>query len=296
MTAIDYRILCAVDGSPASYQGVDLVAALPIRPHDEVIVASRPSYFLASRPGDQTVAARLAARARERAHTHVDVAVARLASGGVRARGVLCEGDDAVDGVLRAAEREGASLIVVGSRGGGPWRSVLLGSVARALAITSPVPVLVVRGKPTPPMRVIVGTDGSSAAHAALVAYGRMPQSEGTVVELMHVLPLYDWGEGDEEEWGIRESVEHDEEAHAQTLLDAQARVLPKGLSTRTYLTRGHVGETILERAEDLGADLVVVGTRGLAGPRAPFFGSTAERVLTHAHCNVLIAPAPVAA
>jgi nucleotide-binding universal stress UspA family protein len=296
MTSFDYRILCGIDGSAGSDQAVDLVGALPIRPHDEVIVASRPPYLFMTRAGDEGLIARATDAARERARADVDAAVARLSHSGVRARGILCDGEDAVDALLRAAERESASIIVVGSRGHGAWSSILLGSVARALAITSPAPVLVVRGRPAPPLRVIVATDGSPAARAALDAFGRLPQSEGCVVELVHVLEAHEWGEGDDETWGIRESVEHDEDVRGRALLEDQARLMPKGLQVRTHLARGHVGETLLGRAKDQGADLIVLGTRGIAGPRKLFFGSTAERVLTHAHCNVLVAPAPASA
>lgn len=41
-------------------------------------------------------------------------------------------------------------------------------------------------------------------------------------------------------------------------------------------------------------ADLIVLGSRGVAGPRRPFWGSTAERVVTTARCSVLIVPVPV--
>jgi nucleotide-binding universal stress UspA family protein len=50
---------------------------------------------------------------------------------------------NAVRELHRGALRHSASLIVVGSRGQGPWRAAL-GSVASALAATAPVPVLVV--------------------------------------------------------------------------------------------------------------------------------------------------------
>lgn len=292
-TEPNYRIVCGVDGSPGSGRAIDLVGALTMRPRDEVIVASRPPYLLAARPDGDGLAARAGAAARDRAHVNVDAGVARLAGHGVRARGVICDGDDAVDGLLRLAERESASLIVVGSRGRGQWTSILLGSTARALAITSPVPVLIVREGVTPPMLILAATDGSPSARAALAAFARMPQSEGAVVELFHVLPVHTWP-AEEIDWddiGSRTDVEHDEEVRATAMLDAQRTLLPPGPVVRTRYERGHVGETILRRATDIGADLIVIGTRGLAGPRQLFFGSTAERVLTHARANVLVGP-----
>lgn len=292
-TEANYRIVCGVDGSPGSDRAIDVVGALPMRPRDEVIVASRPPYLLAARPGDEGLAARAGAAARDRAHVNVDAAVARLAGHGVRARGAICDGDDAVDALLRLAERESASLIVIGSRGRGQWTSILLGSTARALAITSPVPVLIAREGAMPPMRILTATDGSPSARAALAAFARMPRCEGAAVELFHVLPVHTWPTEDVEwgEIGSRTDVEHDEDVRANAMLDAQRTLLPPGLAVTTRHERGHVGETILRRARDIGADLIVIGTRGLSGPRQLFFGSTAERVVTHARANVLVGP-----
>ena len=291
MTEGAYRIVCAVDGSAGADRAVDLVAALPMRTHDEVVVASRPTTLFAVSAGDDGPIARDVAAARERAHVDVDAGVARLAAAGIRARGVVCEGDDAVDALTRLAVREQAAVIVVGSRGRGAWTSILLGSTARALAITSPIATLIVRDHPVAPRRIVVAVDGSPSSRAALMAFAGMPRSEGAAVELLHVLPTHEWPEDRPDELGVRTDVERDEETRGTDLLHREGGLLPSGLIARTRQERGHVGETIIRRAADTDADLVVIGTRGLGGPRQPFFGSTAERVLTHARANVLVGP-----
>ena len=291
MTDGAYRIVCAVDGSAGADRAVDLVGALPMRTHDEVVVASRPTTLFAGPAGDDGLIARTVAAARERAHVDVDAGVARLATAGIHARGAVCEGDDTVDALTRLAVREQAALIVVGSRGRGAWTSILLGSTARALAITSPVATLIVRDRPVAPRRIVAGVDGSPSSRAALIAFAGMPQSDGAVVELLHVLPMHEWPEDRPDEPGTRADVERDEDARGTDMLERERRLLPPGLIVRTRQERGHVGETILRRAADTDADLIVIGTRGLGGPRQPFFGSTAERVLTHARANVLVGP-----
>lgn len=294
MTRLDHRMLIATDGSTGAQHALAFVAALPLRSHDEIVVAMRPAYVLTPAPDGAGVTARLAAAARKRAEGIVEAAVARLRQAGINARGVVCDGVDAVDALLGAAEREGASLIVVGSRGRGPWSSIVLGSTARALAMLSPTPVLVVRDRTTAPVRILAATDGSAAAHAALAAFAAMPHGEGAVLELLAVLPRHDWGdEEDEEALAIRESVEHDEEDAVAARLERERLMAPSGVQSRTHMERGHVGDTVLERADAIGADLIVMGTRGAAGPRARFWGSTAERVLTQARCAVLVAPMP---
>ena len=287
-----YRILIGVDGSMGAQRAVDFVGALPLRSRDEVIVAAAISSLLrypAPPPFDGVTAA-----ARARAVASADAAVARLSDAGLRSRAVVGTGDDAVDALIRVAEVEHASLIVVGSRGHGPWKSILLGSTARALAITSPVPVLIARTSAAP-TRVLVACDGSPSSRAALAAFADMRQTEGAVVELLHVLPAHDW-ESETIDWaeiGQRTDVERAEELVALAMLEGEQRLLPRGLVGQTRIERGHAGRTILRRAEEIHADLIVVGTEGLAGRRQFFFGSTAERVLTATHANVLVSRPP---
>ncbi|HEY6957526.1 MAG TPA: universal stress protein [Candidatus Limnocylindria bacterium] len=293
MTPVQYRMVVGVDGSAGAANAIAFVKHLPIRTSDEVIVTSRPAYILEARGGEASVASRLAATARDRARQLVDGTAAMLRESGITARGVVGEGVDAVDAIMQVAAREKASVVVVGSRGRGPWASLLLGSTARSLAILSPIPVLVVRSSNVP-IRVLAATDGSPAAHRALDAFAKMPQSEGANVELLSVLPMHDWGDDvDEESLAIRESVEHDEEDAVAARLESERSLVAAGVASRTQMERGQVGEQILARADAIGADLIVIGTRGMSGPRARFWGSTAERVLTQARCNVLIAPAP---
>ena len=287
-----YRILCAIDGSAGPHAAVELVARLPHRSRDEVIVASHPEYLLAASPEAGGVLAGAMRRRREAAEGAVRSGVDRLSAAGAKARGIVCEGIDTPDALLRAVESERADLVVVGSRRRGPWTSIFLGSVARSLAILSPVAVLVVRGPADTPVRVLAAVDGSPSSDAALAAFSRLPHAEGTSVELLHVLPEHDWADAqDEELMGIRASVEHDEERRASALLERARGSIGPGLDARVRIERGHAGEHVLARAAATGAQLVVVGMRGSGAPRRPFWGSTAEQVVTQAPCAVLIAP-----
>lgn len=287
-----YRIVVGVDGSDGSRRAIELVAALPVRPHDEVIAASAIASWLrypASGPLEGVTTA-----ARERAEAYAGAAAARLEAAGICARAVVGAGDDALDALMRVVEDERAALIVVGSRGRGPWSSIVLGSTARALAITSPTPVFIARTS-TVPTRVLVACDGSSSSRAALSAFAAMPQSEGAAVELLHVLPRHDWG-NDTIDWraiGQRTEIERAEKLVAVAMLEGEKQLLPQGIDSHVRAERGHPGETILRRAGEIGADLIVVGTQGLRGRRQFFFGSTAERVLTATTANVLVSQPP---
>ncbi|MBX6765035.1 MAG: universal stress protein, partial [Rubrobacteraceae bacterium] len=49
----------------------------------------------------------------------------------------------------------------------------------------------------------------------------------------------------------------------------------------------------IVAVAEEIGADLVVVGSRGLGGLRRTLMGSVSDSVVRHAHCSVLVVRIP---
>jgi nucleotide-binding universal stress UspA family protein len=77
----------------------------------------------------------------------------------------------------------------------------------------------------------------------------------------------------------------------AKELLEAQLeRMREAGSSvTEAHLMSGRADEEIIVRAEQVGADLVVVGSRGLGGIRRALMGSVSDSVVRHAHCPVLL-------
>lgn len=290
------RILFATDGSPGAAAALELLATLPLRPVDDVTVVMYPAYFLVGRPDGTGLIGRLMEGRRKAARSTVDAAVQRLSGRGVRARGVVAQGLEAVDGILRVVTERSPDLIVMGSRGLGPVGSTVVGSTARTLALLSPVPVLIVRDRRTAPRRVLIAVDGSPASRAALAAFTRIPLPDDVEVELLHVLPQHDWSGlpvRDDELAELREEQERSESEAADRLLQASAEALGAGFAVRQAKERGGVADTIWAHADALDADLVVLGSRGLGGPRRPFWGSTAERLIVTAGCSVLLAPVP---
>jgi len=290
------RILFATDGSPGAAAALDLITTLSLRPADEVTVVMYPAYFLAARPDGTGLVGRLMEGRRRAAQATVDATVQRLAGHGARVNGVVAQGLEAVDGILRVVTERSPDLLVMGSRGLGPVSSVVVGSTARTLALQSPVPVLIVREGRSAPKRVLAAVDGSDASRAALAAFAQLPLPGEAAVELLHVLPVHDWSGlpvRDEELAELREAQEQAESDAADTLLEASAQALRKGVTVRTAKERGAVADTIRAHADAMDADLIVLGSRGVSGPRLPFWGSTAERVIVTADCSVLLAPVP---
>src|SRR6266545_2903001 len=153
-------------------------------------------------------------------------------------------------------------------------------------------------------VRMLYATDGSAGAAVALdliCALSLRPVDEVIVVSHPAFLILARPNEGvvgramERRRQRAREVVERDDERQGVARL-REAAALIERLTVRTELERGPVAETVLARASAMGADLVVLGSRGASGPRRPFWGSTAERVLVSARCPVLVAPIPATA
>jgi nucleotide-binding universal stress UspA family protein len=88
----------------------------------------------------------MAASQRAWAQKQMDRLLAKARSARVKARGVMLEGV-AHEQILRAAKRQAAGLIVMGTHGRTGVARFFLGSVAARVAATAPCPVLTVRGR-----------------------------------------------------------------------------------------------------------------------------------------------------
>jgi nucleotide-binding universal stress UspA family protein len=208
--------------------------------------------------------------------------------GGTVAQARLSEGGAAEEIVALAEEIE-AGLIAVGSRGRGRIRRLLIGSVSDAVVRHAHCPVVVVRWKPVVfPAKILLATDGSEEATLAVQTAADLSQRTGSELHIVHVgeVPLV----YHPERHGYHAEYE-EHEREARQLLEAQVEQM-KAAGARVaqaHLRMGKADEEILVLAEELGADLVVVGSRGLGSVSRVLVGSVSDSVVRHAHCPVLV-------
>jgi nucleotide-binding universal stress UspA family protein len=74
-------------------------------------------------------------------------------------------------------------------------------------------------------------------------------------------------------------------------LLHISARLREEGVDAQALLLKGHAPDLILEKAADLKADIVILGSRGHGLLHKALLGSVNEAVIRHARCSVLIVP-----
>lgn len=135
--------------------------------------------------------------------------------------------------------------------------------------------------------RVLVATDFSPTADAAVQWAITVARPHGATVRLVHALtlptPVPGYVIADDGEFGSELRLA------AQTRLDQAAdRVAAPECSLETDLQVGIPSEQILEAAAGWEPDILVIGTRGLTGLAHLLLGSTAERVVQQAECPVL--------
>jgi len=231
---------------------------------------------------------------REAAQKRLDAAAAEVPVEGLEMETVLENGTPS-ERLVEVAEREHADLVVLGTRGLSGLRHLLLGSTASAVVRGAPCPVLTVHPGDEVSLRdlrtVVVPTDFSEDADHAVDELGRLfgPHARGARVVLLHVYhlplllePLF----GD-----VRVIPASFDEISGQLREDlepAAERLRAAGFEVDVDVREGDPSAVVVQRAEDLGADLVAMGTRGRSGLRHVLLGSTAERVVQHASCPVL--------
>src|SRR5919201_691178 len=71
----------------------------------------------------------------------------------------------------------------------------------------------------------------------------------------------------------------------------AEAIAAEAGIAAETCLVSGDAAAEICRRADEQGASLIVMGTRGRKPLAAAILGSVAARVLQHAACPVMVVP-----
>jgi nucleotide-binding universal stress UspA family protein len=195
-----------------------------------------------------------------------------------------------VEATLAAAEKTGADLVALGTRGRTGLKHVLLGSIAERVVRLAPCPVLTVKAgdRGAPLRRLVVATDFSAPAESARDVGVSLAKQFGAALHLVHAfdLPLtmivpY--------EVPIPAAVIHEAREAARKKLDAAVGAIrAQGVEATGHLSVAAAAPAIVQAAADLQADVIVIGTHGHTGLRHVLLGSVAERTLRLAPCAVL--------
>jgi nucleotide-binding universal stress UspA family protein len=112
----------------------------------------------------------------------------------------------------------------------------------------------------------------------------------------IHLLHCYQINMGGVSPYGLVIPEDFDREVRAaaeQKLHEWAEKARAEGIAVEERISPMFPAATLVDTAEEISADLIVMGTRGLTGLRHVLLGSVAERTLREAPCPVLTVKAP---
>jgi nucleotide-binding universal stress UspA family protein len=305
VSAFASKILLATDGSPEAERAARMAVTLSNGLGSELHVlrvGGVPSayygYSEAEMFGRQYQILR--ARAEEYVRERLDEEAEKVRAMGGEVAGSHAGAGSAAAEILRLAEELSAGLVILGSRGFGPLRRAVMGSVSSSVVRHAHGSVLVVRGDGPEwnhlPGRILLAFDGSKEADAATRAAVEISNATSSELHVVYSLNTELWRSypgqiiPNPREEDLLEDLE-ESKRKARAWIDRQAeRIRAEGANVEeVYLAFGKPDEAIVKLGEELEAGLIVTGSRGLGGVRRALMGSVSDSVVQHAHCPVLV-------
>lgn len=284
------RALYATDGSVPSRRAEDLIKSLldPKVCEIEVFsVAAQVPYITPLYGGDYELS-RLDVPPIN-AGSVAGVAADHLASAGFTVSSNSAKGDPAHE-ILRYAEEGHHDLIVLGASHSSWLGNVLLGSVSTQVLHHATCPVIVTHRSPTGTGRILIGVDGSDDSASALASAksfldaSKCSLTIATVVAEPWVsVAVYPPGLpfGDHAEY--RKFQEHRVEEGWTLVERISSDLIADGFKAEGTVLMGSAGPQLLREARHIGAEMIVVGARGLGQIRRTVMGSTSDQIMRHA-------------
>jgi Universal stress protein UspA and related nucleotide-binding proteins len=192
--------------------------------------------------------------------------------------------------IIAMADEWSPDLIVVGSHGRTALGRLFFGSVSQKVINEARCSVRVARGRivePDVPARIIVGVDGSEEADAAVEEIASRDWPVGSEVRIVNsawtIPPAREAGTAvNYAEWIAQET-----EQVRKMVNSAAEKLGSAGLKVSTVVKEQEPKALLCSEAEDLMADCIFVGARGMGRLERILLGSVSLGVATRAHCSV---------
>lgn len=140
--------------------------------------------------------------------------------------------------------------------------------------------------------RIVVGTDGSDSAAEAVRHAAGLAAATGAALDIVSAYEPVPRQRLREESERVPDDVAHavGPREDVNTVLEGATAIAEQaGVGAATHAREGDPADSILDVAEETGADLVVVGNKGMTGARRFLLGSVPNKISHHAPCGVYI-------
>jgi nucleotide-binding universal stress UspA family protein len=136
---------------------------------------------------------------------------------------------------------------------------------------------------------IVVGTDGSPTAEEAVERTAELAQPLRARV---HVVAAYEASTPVKVGGGFKtdSALTISPGVTVEAVLERAVGMLRvKGIEVETYARKGDPADAIIDVAEEVGADLVIVGSKGMRGTKRFLLGSVPNKVSHYSPCDVMI-------
>jgi nucleotide-binding universal stress UspA family protein len=139
---------------------------------------------------------------------------------------------------------------------------------------------------------IVVGTDGSDTAKKAVEQAADLAKNGGGELHIVMAAGTVPENRLRSERAGAPDDVAHTISPTEDTEAELRETAQPyedQGIKVHTHAKSGDPSDAIITVAEANGADLIVVGNKGMTGAKRFFLGAVPNKISHHAPCSVLI-------
>lgn len=264
------KVLLATDGSAfsagASREAIGLAKKCGSHLVAMAVIETNPEY--------SALAPELLEKEEQRVRDVLDAVKNDATTAGVDVETTAHEGEHAWQYIIEEAGRQRAEMIIMGRRGRTGLARVAMGSQTARVIGHAPCDVLVVpRDASVKCENILVATDGSSFSEAAAREAIAMAAKCSARLSVISVA-----------------SSEAEMPAAEGNVDNVSEQAAAAGVSVEKQTAVGKAYLEIVKSAEQMKADMIVVGCHGRTGLKKLLMGSVAERVVGHASSAVLVA------
>ncbi|NBF39500.1 MAG: universal stress protein [Spirochaetes bacterium] len=197
--------------------------------------------------------------------------------------------------IIDYAKEQNADLVLMGTHGRRGMKRMLLGSVAEEVVHEAECSVMTVREKREAPAqpsidRVLVPVDLSEFSAPLFRAALDVARVHGAGVDLLHVVEPLPYPRPLVGQISVHDLVPDPTERSGELLSELVSAHAQADVYVTTHTAEGHAAQTIVQHADALESDLIIMASQGMSAIERLLLGSVTARVVRRAQCPVFIA------